>query len=84
MSDEFKDNEQPYYDKEWLKEYVRENKDSGSKIAEIYMEGYEDGKKEAREELMRILKSEYEKREIPTVTFEELLRHEFGEIKRTF
>lgn len=74
MSDELKDNEQPYYDPEWLKEYVRENKDSGSKIAEIYMEGFAEGKKEAKEELIRVIKSEYEKREVPTVTFEEFLK----------
>ena len=84
MSDKINVNEEPYYDPEWLKEYVRDNKDTGSKIVEIYMEGFEDGKKEAREELMRVLKSEYEKREIPTVTFEEFLRHESGENKRTF
>lgn len=75
------EDDKPYFDPEWLKEFVKENKDTGSKIAEIYMEGYEDGKREAQEELMKEIKNENEKRKIPTVTFEDFLRHECGECK---
>lgn len=53
MDDNLEKDNEPYYDPEWLKEYVRQNKDSGSKIVEIYMEGYEDGKREAKEAFIK-------------------------------
>lgn len=64
MSDEFNDIEQPYYDPEWLKEYVREYKDTGSKIVEIYMEGFEDGKKEIRDKMSQYMYKEAQNNDI--------------------